>query len=56
MVLADPVVLPEPFYHRPEAAESSDFYGVRSRRSSWPSREAMRESLQSKSAYARWRP
>ncbi|MCJ7490549.1 MAG: alpha/beta hydrolase [Dehalococcoidia bacterium] len=56
MVLADPVVLPEPFYHRPEAAESSDFYGVRSRRSSWPSREAMRESLQSKAAYARWQP
>ena len=56
MVLADPVVLPEPFYHRPEAAESSDFYGVRSRRSSWASREAMRESLASKSAYARWRP
>ena len=56
MVLADPVVLPEPFYHRPEAAESSDFYGVRSRRSSWPSREVMRESLRPKSAYARWRP
>jgi pimeloyl-ACP methyl ester carboxylesterase len=56
MVLADPVVLPEPFYHRPEAAESSDFYGVRSRRSSWPSREAMRESLRPKAAYARWRP
>jgi pimeloyl-ACP methyl ester carboxylesterase len=56
MVLADPVVLPEPFYHRPEAAESSDFYGVRSRRSFWPSREAMRESLQSKTAYARWQP
>jgi len=56
MVLADPVVLPEPFYHRPEAAESSDFYGVRSRRSFWLSREAMRESLQSKTAYARWQP
>ena len=56
MVLADPVILPEPFYHRPEAAESSDFYGARSRRSSWPSRQAMRESLASKAAYARWRP
>ena len=29
MVLADPVILPEPFYHHPEVAESSDFYGAR---------------------------
>ena len=45
MVLADPVILPEPFYHHPEASASSDLYGARNRRSSWPSREAMRESL-----------
>ena len=49
-------ILPEPFYHHPEASASSDLYGAKKRRRSWPSREAMRESLASKSAYARWRP
>jgi pimeloyl-ACP methyl ester carboxylesterase len=56
MVLADPVILPEPFYHHPEASASSDLYGAKHRRRSWPSREAMRESLASRPAYARWRP
>ena len=56
MVLADPVTLPEAFYHHPEASASSDLYGAKHRRRSWPSREAMRESLASKAAYARWRP
>jgi len=56
MVLADPVILPRPFYAHPEAAESSDFYGAKRRRRTWPSREAMRESLQSKIPYVRWQP
>ena len=55
LVLADPVVLPEPFYHHPEGVPS-DLYGTKKRRRSWPSREAMRESLASKPAYACWRP
>ncbi len=56
MALADPVVLPEPFYHLPAAWTPDDLYGAKKRRRSWPSREAMRESLASKSAYGRWRP
>ncbi len=56
MVLADPVILPEPLYHHPEAPASSDFYGAKRRRRSWPSREAMRQSLASKPAYSKWRP
>ena len=56
MVLADPVILPEPLYHHPEASAKSDLYGARKRRRSWPTREAMRESLASKFAYSRWRP
>jgi pimeloyl-ACP methyl ester carboxylesterase len=55
MVLVDAVIMPEPFYHHPEGMPS-DLYGTSKRRSSWPSREAMRESLASKSTYARWRP
>jgi pimeloyl-ACP methyl ester carboxylesterase len=55
IVLADAVILPEPFYHHPEGVPS-DLYGTSKRRRSWPSREAMRESLASKAAYARWRP
>src|SRR4030042_1502514 len=56
MVLVDPVILPEPYYAHPEASESSDFYGTSRRRRAWPSREAMRESLQSKIPYVRWQP
>jgi pimeloyl-ACP methyl ester carboxylesterase len=56
MVLADPVILPEAFYHHPEASAKSDLYGASKRRRSWPSREAMRESLASKAAYSKWRP
>ncbi len=56
IVLADPVILPRPFYAHPEVAESSDFYGSGRRRRTWPSREAMRESLQSKIPYVRWQP
>ncbi len=56
MVLADPVILPEAFYHHPEASASSDLYGAKKRRRSWPSREAMRDALASKPVYARWRP
>ncbi len=56
IVLVDPVILPRPFYARPEVAESSDFYGARRRRRTWPSREAMRESLKSKIPYVRWQP
>ena len=55
MALADAVVLPEPFYHHPESTPT-DLYGTSRRRRAWPSREAMRESLSSKPAYARWRP
>ncbi|MGD0115747.1 MAG: alpha/beta hydrolase [Dehalococcoidia bacterium] len=55
MVLADAVVLPEPFYQHPESMPT-DLYGTSRRRRSWPSREAMRESLASKATYARWRP
>jgi len=55
MALADPVILPEAFYHHPEAS-AGDLYGVKHRHRWWPSREAMRESLASKAAYARWRP
>ncbi|MGD0766026.1 MAG: alpha/beta hydrolase [Dehalococcoidia bacterium] len=56
MVLVDPVILVRPFYANPAVAESSDFYGVAHRRRLWPSREAMRESLQLKMPYVRWRP
>jgi len=56
MALVDPVILPEPYYAHPEASESSDFYGTSRRRRAWPSREAMRESLQSKIPYVRWQP
>ncbi len=56
MVLADPVVLPEPFHHAPVESTPPDLYGARKRRRSWPSRQAMRDSLASKSAYARWTP
>ncbi len=55
MVLADAVILPEPFYRHPESTPS-DLYGTSRRRRAWPSREAMRESLASKATYARWRP
>lgn len=56
IVLADPVVLKQAFYARPEVAEQSDFYGARKRRRSWPSREAMRESLSGRVPYSRWQP
>ncbi len=55
MVLADPVILPEPLYHHPEASASSDLYGAKRRRRAWPSRQAMREWLASKPAYSKWR-
>jgi pimeloyl-ACP methyl ester carboxylesterase len=55
IVLADPVILERALYANPQAAEQSDFYGARKRRRSWPSREAMRESLEGRIPYSRWR-
>ncbi len=57
LVLVDPVIYPERLYEQPEVAESSDlFLRAGRRRRSWPSREAMRESLAGKQPFNAWRP
>lgn len=57
LVLVDPVIYPEESYHQPELAEASDlFRRAERRRRSWPSREAMRESLAGRPPFDAWRP
>ena len=57
LVLVDPVIYPEWLYDRPQLAEASDLYrSAGRRRREWPSREAMRQSLESKLPFAKWRP
>jgi pimeloyl-ACP methyl ester carboxylesterase len=57
LVLVDPVIYPEWLYDSPELAEASDLYrNAGRRRREWPSREAMRRSLESKLPFVRWQP
>lgn len=57
LVLVDPVIYPPYAYEHPETALRSDlFQRAARRRRSWPSREAMRESLGVKAPFNAWRP
>lgn len=56
LVLVDPVIYPESFYGRPEAATESDlFRRAERRRRWWPSREEMRASLAGRPPFDSWR-